>query len=259
MGFSVFPATNFPPVVAKYVYQKYTNKIRKQKRIVIYDPSAGWGGRLLGACATGDDRQIHYVGTDPNMDNFIDDLGISRYEYLAEFYQRNVPQQNHITYDFYQSGSEEIHRIRRFQKYKGKVDLVFTSPPYFDAEGYSTDETQSSVKFPEYDLWRDGFLQPTLETCCKYLRVGGYLLWNIADVKKGTSMLPLEADTIEILTSLGMKYVDRQKFVLQTAPGSGRVSWVHRMPQTKNFVSLGGKYRKYEPIFVFRKTSKTIS
>jgi len=259
MGFSVFPATNFPPVVAKYVYQKYTNKIRKQKRIVIYDPSAGWGGRLLGACAAGDDRQIHYVGTDPNMDNFIDDLGISRYEYLAEFYQRNVPQQNHITYDFYQSGSEEIHRIRRFQKYKGKVDLVFTSPPYFDAEGYSTDETQSSVKFPEYDLWRDGFLQPTLETCCKYLRVGGYLLWNIADVKKGTSMLPLEADTIEILTSLGMKYVDRQKFVLQTAPGSGRVSWVHRMPQTKNFVSLGGKYRKYEPIFVFRKTIKTIS
>ena len=44
-----------------------------------------WGGRLLGACAAGSDRTIHYVGTDPNKENYIDDLGITRYEYLADF------------------------------------------------------------------------------------------------------------------------------------------------------------------------------
>ena len=27
-------------------------------------------------------KQIHYVGTDPNTDNFIDEVGISRYEYV---------------------------------------------------------------------------------------------------------------------------------------------------------------------------------
>ena len=259
MGFSVFPATNFPPVVAKHIYQNYTEKFKKQKRIVVYDPSAGWGGRLLGACAAGGDRHIHYVGTDPNKENYIDDLGITRYEYLADFYQRNVPQENHITYDIYQEGSEEIHKVRRFHKYKGKIDLVFTSPPYFDAEGYSKDDTQSSVKYPEYQLWVDGFLRPTLETACKYLKVGGYLIWNIADVRTGSSMFPLEMDTVEILTSLKMKYENKRKFVLQNAPGGSRVSWVHRMPQTKNFVSLSGKYRKYEPIFIFRKTSKSIS
>lgn len=218
-----------------------------------------WGGRLLGACAAGADRTIHYVGTDPNKENYIDDLGITRYEYLADFYQRNVPQENQFTYDLYQEGSEEIHKVRRFHKYKGKIDLVFTSPPYFDAEGYSKDDTQSSVKYPEYQLWVDGFLRPTLETACKYLKVGGYLIWNIADVRTGSSMFPLEMDTVEILTSLKMKYEDKKKFILMNAPGGSRVSWVHRMPQTKNFVSLGGKYRKYEPIFIFRKTSKSIS
>jgi hypothetical protein len=218
-----------------------------------------WGGRLLGACAVGADRTIHYVGSDPNKENYIDDLGITRYEYLADFYQRNVPQENHITYDLYQEGSEEIHKVRRFHKYKGKIDLVFTSPPYFDAEGYSKDDTQSSVKYPEYQLWVDGFLRPTLETACKYLKVGGYLIWNIADVRTGSSMFPLEMDTVEILTSLKMKYEDKKKFILMNAPGGSRVSWVHRMPQTKNFVSLGGRYRKYEPIFIFRKTSKSIS
>ena len=77
-------------------------------------------------------------------------------------------------------------------------------------------------------------------------------------MKKGTTMLPLEGDTVEILTNLGMKYENKLKFVLQSAPGSGRVSWVHRMPQTKNFVSVGGKYRKYEPIFIFRKTKQSV-
>ena len=72
-------------------------------------------------------------------------------------------------------------------------------------------------------------------------------------------MFPLEMDTVEMLTSLKMKYEDKKKFILMNAPGGSRVSWFYRMPQTKNFVSLGGRYRKYEPIFIFRKTSKSIA
>ena len=257
VGFRVIQATNFPPLVAKHIYTRFTEKIKKQERIVIYDPSLGWGGRILGCCSAGADRRIHYVGTDPNPDNFIPDLGISRYEYVANFFQRNVPQHNHITFDLFQCGSEEIHKEKRFQKYKGEVDLVFTSPPYFNAEGYSPDDNQSSVKFPEYDQWRDGFLRPTLETAVEYLKEGGHLLWNIADVKEGNFMLPLESDTVEILEELGMKYETKLKFVLGRTPGASRVSKVHRNPTAKNFVSIGGDWRKYEPVFCFRKTSRT--
>ena len=71
------PAVNFPPLTARWIYENYTKHIPKNETLNIYDPSSGWGGRILGAMAS--HRKIHYVGTDPNTDNFIDKLGITRY------------------------------------------------------------------------------------------------------------------------------------------------------------------------------------
>ena len=42
-------AVNFPPLTARFLYERYTQHIRSQDLIRIYDPSAGWGGRILGA------------------------------------------------------------------------------------------------------------------------------------------------------------------------------------------------------------------
>lgn len=67
----VLSATNFSPVVAKYLYRRFTDDIKHRDRIVVYDPSAGFGGRLLGALSAGTDRHLHYVGTDPNPDNWL--------------------------------------------------------------------------------------------------------------------------------------------------------------------------------------------
>ena len=39
-------------------------------------------------------KNIHYIGTDPNTDNFIDDLGISRYEYVADFFNNEALETN---------------------------------------------------------------------------------------------------------------------------------------------------------------------
>ena len=61
-------------------------------------------------------------------------------------------------------GSEEATQSEEFRALKGKVDLVFTSPPYFSAERYGDDEAQSSIKFDSYHNWRSGFLAPTLKT-----------------------------------------------------------------------------------------------
>ena len=38
-------------------------------------------------------KKIHYIGTDPNTDNFIDELGISRYEY-ANFFNNEALESN---------------------------------------------------------------------------------------------------------------------------------------------------------------------
>ena len=101
-------------------------------------------------------KKVHYVGTDPNPDNFLDDLGISRYEYGTKFYNDNcvddfsdklttffdVKKQGN-TYELFQDGSELISNNPKFQKYKGKLDISFTSPPCFNREQYSQDENQS--------------------------------------------------------------------------------------------------------------------
>ena len=42
---------------------------------------------------------------------------------------------------------------------KKSLDLCFTSPPYFDTEKYSDEDTQSYKKFPTEDGWVNGFFE----------------------------------------------------------------------------------------------------
>lgn len=274
-------AVNFPPLTARYLYERFTNHIKHQDNIIIYDPSAGWGGRLVGALAVTNDRNVTYVGNDPNSDH---NTGRDRTKYheIADFFNKYVRRSGTLfgkehSYEIFQTGSEVIGNDPRFQKYKGKVDMIFTSPPYFSKEVYSDDAEQSCHKFDNYVSWRDGFLKPTLETCVEYLNHDRYLLWNIADIAMDGKLLPLEQDSKDILESLGMEYVTTIKMTLAAMPGGNRFVETGEVLKTerntvfgkikeeskvytgmmKNFVTIkSGKkdmMLKYEPIFCYRK------
>jgi hypothetical protein len=244
------PAVNFPPLTARYLYEKYTEHI-SQDVLNVYDPSAGWGGRILGAMSSL--KRIHYIGTDPNTDNYIDELGKTRYEYVADFFNSEVLETNSFweehknTYHVFQDGSELIGNNPDFQTYKGTLDLVFTSPPYFDREQYSDDSEQSFKAYPAYEDWRNNFLKPTLTTAFEYLKPNRYLLWNIASIKIGADKFhPLEEDSIFIIESLGGEYKGKLKMLMTTMTGLNPEN-------VKNCVKVDGSYRKYEPIFIFHK------
>lgn len=271
-------AVNFPPMIAKYLWEKYTKHlVGKRDKIYIYDPSAGWGGRILGAMCS--EHPFHYIGTDPNTDNILEE-GFSRYEYLAQFHNSTVErfkgiasflegeQSSPNTYEIFSEGSEEIGNNPKFQKYYGKLDMVFTSPPYFNREEYSQDETQSLKRFKKYESWREGFLRPTLETAASYLRLGGYLLWNIADIlvdEPGRKYLPLEEDSKKILEENGVEFVGVEKMALANMPGANRVDPDTGKPTAKNVARVklrdgeNEQWRKFEPIFVFKKKGEKIS
>jgi len=254
------PAVNFPALTAKWIYENYTSHIDTDEPLHIYDSSAGWGGRIIGAMSSR--KKTHYIGTDPNPDNFIDELGITRYEYVANFYNKNCvddysdkltsffdvkPQSN--TFEVFQDGSELIQNNPEFQKYKGKLDISFTSPPYFNREQYSQDEKQSFKAYGEYEDWRDNFLKPTLTTIYEYLKNDRYILWNIADIKIGESTYyPLEQDSIDILEELGCEYKGRLKMLMTRMVGLDPSK-----SGIKNAVEYDGKSYKFEPIFVFHK------
>ena len=253
-------AVNFPPLTAKLLYEKFTRHVKNQDRIVVYDPSSGWGGRILGAMASRTSLPLHYVGTDPNTDHTIGGNGVApstKYADLADFYNsaknEGVLFEQSNTYEIFQLGSEVVRDDSSFQKYKGELDMVFTSPPYFAKEAYSEDPTQSYKKFTGYDAWREGFLRPTLETAVEYLRNDRYLLWNIADAKFGADMLPLEKDSKDILESLGMQFKGVVKMALAQMPGGNRIDPDTGLPKAKNFCKVNGMWLKYEPIFVFYK------
>ena len=53
------PAVNFPPLTARYLYEHYTNHIKQDEPLNIYDPSSGWGGRILGAMSSLKKNTLH--------------------------------------------------------------------------------------------------------------------------------------------------------------------------------------------------------
>ena len=239
------PAVNFPPLTAKFLYEHFTKHIKDEK-ITVYDPSAGWGGRILGAMTT--NRALHYIGTDPNPDN----LGI--YERVANYYNTHCFQSNPFfgkerpnSYEVYSLGSEVIGDDENFLKYFGKLDFVFTSPPYFNREQYSQDENQSFKKFSAYEDWRDNFLKPTLTTAFNFLKNDRYICWNIADIKVGENKyIPLEQDSIDVIESLGGEYKGIYKMLMTRMVGIDASN-------VKNSVKIDGESYKFEPILIFYK------
>ena len=196
--------SNFRPSVARWIYDKYGGEG------YVFDPCMGFGGRLFGAISS--PRVKHYEGCDPNTKTF---NGLS--EMTKNLQGTTKVVLNNI-------GVEEYEP-------KDKFDLIFTSPPYFDTEKYSEEETQSYIKFPTYEKWLNGFLRKLVSNGIDSLKKGGYFIINIANTK----MYPtLENDFLEIVKSYD---VSLQKTL--------------RMKLSKQH--SGGQF-KYEPIFVYNKT-----
>jgi hypothetical protein len=281
-------AVNFPPLTARYLYERFLPRPDNSHSgdsppAIIFDPSSGWGGRLLGAMSVSTDRAVHYIGTDPNSDH-VGPGGWTKYQDFATFFNQNVRDAglfgNHgHSFHIFQEGSEVIRNHPDFQMYKGKVDVVFTSPPYFAKEVYSEDAEQSCHKFGDYATWRDGFLKPTLETAVEWLKPGGHILWNVSDIVMSGVEHPLVQDSIDILTGLGLTHKDTLKMSLAQMPGGNRLEETgdfeeveeHTLYETttKKVPVMKGKMKyfcevakesgkgkmmlKYEPIFCFRK------
>jgi tRNA1(Val) A37 N6-methylase TrmN6 len=150
-------ASQFRPSAAKTIYQHF-----KAKNVL--DFSSGWGDRLSAAMATDSIRS--YVGIDPNTA-------------LKKGYesQINMFSGSKIVDIIYEPAEEALKKMDTFSP-----DLIFTSPPYFIAERYSKDDTQSWQRYKKIDKWLDGFLFPVIKDAFDILQTGGHLAVNISDV-----------------------------------------------------------------------------
>ena len=201
--------SNFRPTAAHAIYIRFL-----PEGGTTWDMSGGNGRRLLGAIKS----QINHIATEPASDTVkgLNEI-IVDFGYISNIF-RKIPHMEIV-----QKGSED------FLPDKESLDLCFTSPPYFNTEKYSDEETQSYIKFPTQDEWVEGFLRKTIQNCRYGLKPNRYMLINIADVK---SFNHLEDTTVWIAEQEGFVLEDGYSLALSKIQGEGF---------------------KYEPIFVFRK------
>jgi hypothetical protein len=210
--------SNYRPSAAAALYDRYM----PEGDGVTWDMSAGYGGRMLGAIAS---RRVRkYIGTDPASLTF-DGLR----EMAAELPPMAV-----------QLGGEpteiELHKLgsENFVPDKGSIQCALTSTPYFNAEHYSEERTQSFIKFPSREAWLNGFLGTTLSNCHTGLAASGILVVNIANV---ASYPNLTEDFLWLARRCGFRHIETLRLALAAMPGTRK----------------GSPY-KYEPVYVFQRT-----
>jgi len=237
------PATNFRAEVAKWIWTEHLKPFVNDDELVVWDPSGGWAGRLVGFLAASSNpifknKKMVYIVTDPNP------IVGERYKMLHSFWKENINPNLNVELVYHQLGSELINTTDTFEKYKNKVSVVFTSPPYFYRERYVEHEKQSFNKFNSYTHWRDYFLEPTLDNGYELLRDDGYLLWNISDVDGYT----LESDSCSILEMLEMKPLQTIKMVMGTS----------NVEKHLGIEIHNGNYKKYENVFAYQKVAEAV-
>ena len=204
--------SNFRPTVAKAIYERYSTRWGR-----VLDFCAGFGGRLLGCLAL----ERHYVGYEPSQSQFD---GLQQMHRIIRDLRLTSCQ-----VDLRKACAEEaMHK-----EADGSFDLVFTSPPYFDRERYSTDNRQSYLRYTDYASWRENFLHRVLLESWRVLRKGGVLVLNVAN----TEDAPIAEDT----KALATKYFDL-----------AATYWLRlgRLPYRRG---LPVRAYHYEPVFVFTK------
>jgi tRNA1(Val) A37 N6-methylase TrmN6 len=165
---------NFPANVARCLYNHFGSRR-------ILDFCAGYGGRLMGFWAS---QAEEYVGIDPNTAN--------PYGELMEALRHIQPK----TCSIVNQCAEDVD-----YEALGKFDMIFTSPPYFDTEIYSNDESQSTIRYPTFNDWFNKFLCTSLFKVKHALTDGGYLAINIKDHKKYKIVEPM----LQYMRTLGLE------------------------------------------------------
>ena len=232
--------SNFRPTAAAAMYDIFVDKdspLEGTTAGTVWDPSMGYGGRLLGAIAAG----VNYIGTDPC---------IPTYEGLEKI--KDEYGHKDKSYTLLRQGSETFTPI------ENSLDFVFTSPPYFGWEAYGDEPEQSSIKFSTSDMWKEKFLKQTIANAYTGLKPGKYLALNVANTKQYKTF---EEDTVDLAKEVGFEHTDTWWLSLSTQQGGERVVTIDGVVQeTKQKQQYMGKYtrpdipgRKFEPTFIFKK------
>ena len=149
----------FKSTTAKYLYKKY-------KATSVLDPTAGWGGRMLGAWSLG----IDYTGIDTNVEM------IQSYNDMMSFLNAETGFDNAL---FEVDNGSKLQMVWQscldvdFSKID--YDFVLTSPPYVNLEIY-----EHMTEWDTDEAFYKGFFIPLWQKCVDNIKKGGHVCFNIS-------------------------------------------------------------------------------
>lgn len=209
--------SNFRPGMAMHFYRRFG-----EPNGTVLDPCTGYGGRLIGWIASRLGGK--YIGVDPSTQTHEANTRMAALLAPPDSVQLiNLP---------FEDVDLDVLGLT------GQVDLVFTSPPYFNKERYADEETQSFKRYLTFDGWREGFLTALLSGAFAALKPGKYCGINIADIKVRNRVFPLEEATREVAAKVGFDLIETIELVFSHHFGQG----LDDVDEPKT-----------EPLFIFRK------
>ena len=134
------------------------------KNLNILDPSSGWGDRLIIFLSL---NVKSYIGYDPNIN-----LQKGYNEIIKTLGNKN----QQLNYKINCLGFE-------YCQDKELYDIIFTSPPYYDYEEYTNDETQSYIKYNTLKEWKYNFFKTYITNCYNACKKKGLICIHISDNK----------------------------------------------------------------------------
>ena len=157
----------FKATLAASVYDLFLRN-KPHKRVL--DISAGWGDRLLAALSA---NLESYLAYDPNTA-----LQAGYKEMIDQYIDDEKEKENYQVIGAPFETAETNLRGKTF-------DLIFTSPPYFDLEVFTTEGEQSIVTHSTFDKWMVHFLFQSLYLAWDTLAADGNMVIHIDDFSKG--------------------------------------------------------------------------
>ena len=173
-------ATNFLPIKAKIIAEAFC-----PKNGVIYDYSAGYGGRMLGILSS--NMNFKYIGCEPNKETCLNLERLGTY----------ISQLKLVDYEIINGCSEEVELENE------SVDFCFSCPPYYKIEHYSDDENQCTNRYKTYKNWLEFYVKPTIINCYNALKNNCYYAVVIANCMWGGQVYKVKDDWLKICEEIG--------------------------------------------------------
>jgi hypothetical protein len=191
---------NFKPMNARAVWEYVCPTMFGR----VLDFSSGYGGRMMGALTS--NMRYHYTGIDPNTKTYEGLVALG--ELLGECNQGSGYEMHHLP-------SEE------FDPEPGSYDAAFSSPPYFNLETYSDEDTQCMNRCTNIDAWFELYVEPTLKMLHKGLANDALYAVNIADYNFDKENFQIVDRWKDLSEKVGFKYEHTVKMMLNVRPGQG--------------------------------------